>query len=187
MAKLAEYINDTRLIVQEAGSSTQYDAGEESYTRYIRRALRRYSIDKPREFSKDITGTGFSYITIDGTNFPGFVEHFSIIKRVEARAPTVASNEIPNYIELEEWEYYKSGTVLYLCLKNHKPTSSDIIRVVYTTIHTIDELDSQTSDTVPTHDFDAIVYFATAEALASLANRYTGTKDPSIRADVVRI
>jgi hypothetical protein len=185
MAKLAEYINDVRLIVQEAGSSVQYDIGEEAYTRYIRRALRRYSIDKPRELAKDVTGTDSSYITINATNFPGFVEHFSRVELVEARAPVVADNEQPNYIELQEWEYYKNSTTLFLHLKNHKPTASDTIRILYTTIHTIDGLESETSDTIPTQDFDAIVYFAVSEALSALANKFAGTKDPTIRADVV--
>jgi hypothetical protein len=185
MTKLAEYINITRELVREVGGAIQYDSGDKVYEGYIRRALRRYSIDKPRELVSAVTGTDSKYITIDATNLPNFVDGFSYIDKIEASAPTIASNERPSYLERDEWEYYRDDSAYRVYFVTKQPTSSDTIRFTYTALHTINELDSATADTIPTQDQEAIILFAASQAFSSMAGLTAGSQDPSLRSDVV--
>ena len=185
MAQINAYIGAVREIVREANLSHGNDMGETAYTSYISAALKRYSLDKPRMFTKQLTGTGSPYIKIDTTNFPSFIEYVSVIDKVEAVSPVIADKEQPNYIERDSWDYYRDGTDLYFYFKHDEPATSDKIRFTYTILHTINGLDSETVDTVPSPDFQAIVYWAAAEAFAALAGRYAGSQDPTLRSDVV--
>tara|TARA_Y100000310_G_scaffold345771_1_gene469635 strand:- start:1324 stop:2055 length:732 start_codon:yes stop_codon:yes gene_type:complete len=185
MTKLAEYIAITRQMVREANATIQFSMEDNVYESFVRRALRRYSIDKPDEKVVAITGTASQYITVNTSNLPDFLEGFSSVINIEARAPTIASNEEPNYLERAEWDFYRDDSAYRIFLKNHKPTSNDTIRVSYTIIHTIDGLDSATADTVPDQDREAVIYWAINEAFMALAGKYAGSSDPTIRQDVV--
>ena len=185
MADLSAYILAVREIVREANLSLGLDMGEASYTGFIRRALRRYSIDKPKTTTKQITGTGSPYIKIDATNFPNFIDGVSIIDKVEAISPVLVNKEAPDYIERDSWDYYRDGTDLYFYFKHHEPSTSDKIRFTYSILHTINGLDAATVDTIPTPDFESVIYWGAAEAFTALAGRYAGSSDPTLRADVV--
>jgi len=185
MAKLSEYILETRQGVLEVAGETQYDMGEDPYGNFVRRALRRYSIDKPLIKVSAITGSDTRYITVNSTNLPDYVDGSSKITQIEAKAPVIASNELPNFLDRDEWDLYRDETALRIHLKTTKPSSSDTIRVTYTIPHTINELDSETVDSVPDLDKDAIVLYAVSQALMALAAKFSGTSDPTLRADVV--
>lgn len=185
MSTLAEYISAVRETVREANASLSYSMRDEEYTTFVRRSLRRYSIDRPQIKNVSITGTDSKYITINNTNFPDYVDQFSTILTVEADSPTIADNEKPNYIERDEWDTYRSTSTLYLYLKNHQPDTDETMKITYTVPHTINELDSETTDSVPVIDFEAIVYYAANEALLALAGKYAGHSDPTMRSDVV--
>lgn len=185
MTKLAEYVHLVRESTLEAAGDTQHDMGEDSYSVFVRRALRRYMIDKPFTKVSAITGTGSVYITVNSSNLPDFVDGFSYIEQIEVNAPTVANNERPNYLEREEWDFYRDETGLRIWLKTSKPSSSHTIRVTYTVPHTIDGLDGETVDTVPEQDKEAIVLFAISQSLMALSAKAGGTSSPSMRSDVV--
>jgi len=185
MTNLELYRSTVRERVREANLSFGKDMGEAAYTSFIRSALHRYSLDKPRINTKQITGTGNPYIKIDSTNFPNFIDSFSVIHKVEAVAPVLNNKESPSYIERDAWDFYRDGTDLYFYFKQDQPAISDKIRFTYTILHTIDGLDLATSDTVPATDFEAIVYWGAAEAFSAMAARFAGSQDPTLRADVV--
>ena len=185
MTKLAEYVEIVRSTVREANGATQFDMGDSVYESFVRRGMRRYSIDKPDEKVAAITGASTQYITVNSSNLPNFVEGFSKVINIEAIAPTIADDDAPHYLERDEWDFYRDDTAYRIFLKNHSPDSSETIRVSYTVLHTIDGLDSATTDTIPDQDKEAIVYWAINEAFLALAGKYAGTSDPTIRADVV--
>jgi len=184
LALLEAYIESVRVMVREA-NSPNYDSGVNVYEDFVRRALRKYSIDKPLIKSASITGTSSEYFIVNTTNLPDFVEYWSSIESIEAKAPTVASNEDPRYIQRDEWEYYRNSTALYVHFIGYCPSSSDTISVTYTVPHTINNLDSETADSVPSIDSEAVVLWASNLACMMLASRFAGTSDPTLRADVV--
>lgn len=185
MAELNAYISAVREIVREANLSFGNDMQETAYTSFIRRALRRYSLDKPRITTKQINGTGSPYIKVDSTNFPNFIDGVSVIDKVEALAPILTDKDAPNYIERDSWDFYRDGTDLYFYFKNDEPAITDKIRFTYTILHTINGLDSAIVDTVSAPDFEAVIYWGAAEAFTALAGKYAGISDPTLRADVV--
>lgn len=185
MTKLSEYISITRQSVQEVSGSLQYEMSDDVYTNFIRRAVRRYGIDKPFEKVSAITGTSSKYITINNSNLPGYVDGFSKIEKIEAFSPNISNNERPNYLDRDEWDLYRDESELRIYLLNHQPTASDSSRITYTIPHTINELDSETVDTIPEHDREAIVLYAASQAFMSLAGKFAGTSDPALRSDIV--
>lgn len=185
MVHLNVYLNSVRSKVREAGSSSQFDMGNDDYTEFVNSGLRRYSRDRPDIKVSEITGTASSYIAVNGTNFPGFVEGFSKINYIESDGATIADNDHPHYLERNSWDYYRDTTNLYVYLKNIAPPATSTIRVQYTLEHTIEGLDSETIDTIPSYDFEAVVYWSAAEALLALAGKMADSIAPILRADVV--
>jgi hypothetical protein len=185
MAHFNAYLDAVQTKVREAGAVPSYGMGTDDYEHFIRTALRRYSRDKANIKVANITGTSVKYIEINGTTLPKFIDGFSKINYIEAAAATVADNDPPNFIERDNWDYYRDATKLYIYLKDDAPGASDIIRVQYTVEHTITGLDAATVDTVPSFDFEAVVYWAVSEALLALAGKYADSTDPTLRADVV--
>ena len=185
MVKLDTYINEVKVIVFEASGASTPVMSDESYASFVRRALRRYSIDRPKEKVSSVTGAGTRYITVNATNFPGFIDGWSVVKRIEAFKPTVADDEYPNYIEPDEWDFYRDDSTYYVHFVNQCPSTSDASLFTYTIPHTIDGLDSETTDTIPAVDIEAVHHWAANEAFRTLAGKFAGTQDPNLRADVV--
>ncbi len=184
MADLETYVENVRLRVRESNNSPANDMGDSAYQDFVRSAINRYSIDRPRHIVSESTGTGQKYYTVS-TILPSFVEGFSRITHIEAIGAIVANKELPNYIERDDWDYYRDSVGLRLLFKRHQPDTSETIRIEYTVLHTINKLDSATEDTIPVFDVPAIYYYAASEALKSLAAKYTSVNDPTIRADIV--
>ena len=185
MSKIAEYVQLTRQIVLEANGATQHDSGEDAYQNFVRRGLRRYSIDKPNIKVSAFAGIDSTYITVNSSNLPSYVDGFSKIEGIEASAPTISDNERPSFIDRDKWDLYRDDTELRIHFKSHKPRTTDTIRVSYTIPHTIDELDGETTDSVMSQDREAIILYAASQAILALASRASGTSDPTLRADVV--
>ena len=185
MATLEQYVEAVRDRVRETGFLISHDMGDSAYQRFIRTALRRYSIDRPKIKVNQIVGAASKYITVNSTNLPSFIDGFSIILNIEIESPVIASDESPNYIERDSWDFYRDSTLLYIFLHDHETSVSENVRLTYTIFHTINGLDSETVDTIPAQDFEAIIYWAVAEALLALSNKFADTIDPTIRADNV--
>jgi hypothetical protein len=184
MVKLSEYINACQDRVRESAGSLNHNMGNAIYERFVRTALRKYSQDKPQDKTNRFAGTGTRYIEINSTNLPNYIDGFSIIKNIEVDSPVIADDDHPVFIERDNWDYYRDNTKLYIYLKDDEPSASYTLAIHYTIPHTIQELDGATVDSIPSIDFEAIIYWASAEGLQTLANRYADTIDPTIRSDV---
>ena len=104
MALLEEYIENVRGMVREANNPI-YDSGVDQYEDYIRRALRRYSIDRPLVKSASITGTSSEYFIVNTSNLPDNIEYdldTSIIIQSNQNK-TIFYNNVDNPININEY------------------------------------------------------------------------------------
>lgn len=185
MATKEQYITSIRVKVREANKSINNDMGEADYEEHLSAALRRYSKDRPKKIVTEITGASTRYYLINATNFPDFIEGFSVLTKVEAISADVSNEESPRYISGDAYEFYRDSAGYKLHFKHDEPTSSDTIRIEYTVKHTINGLSGETVDTIPNIHYDAVIYAAAYEACRALAGKYSGSSDPTIRSDVV--
>jgi hypothetical protein len=96
-----------------------------------KQALMDYSFIKPNEVTEDETGDGGNYYLISG--LAEWSDEFSRILAIQFPAPTVSSDEVPVYLEPEDWdEKYFDGSTQYIFLPNHAPSASEAFRVTYT-------------------------------------------------------
>lgn len=135
----------------------------------VKAALERYSHDKPDIAYKDVTGDGGNYYAI-AANLTSWSEGFSQVIKVEYPAATVASDEMPVYLDPEDWDdsYWDSSGVSplrYLYLPNHAPAATEKIRIQYTAPYaweasTTTEAVSQTAHGFAVSDY---VYYDTVK------------------------
>lgn len=69
----------------------------------------------------------------------------------------------------------------YIVFTETSPTTSDVFSIQYTTIHVL----SDTRDTIPYSDYDAVVHLAAAYAAYSIADEFGKHQDSTISADAV--
>jgi len=125
--------------------------------REIRSAVERYSRDLPDDYTEDVTGDGGRYYGITA-NLTYWSEGFSQVVEVEYPAATVSSDEVPQYLDPDDWrDDYWSGGTRYLFFPNHAPSSSDTIRIKYTIPYTW-TAGSTTSVNQASHGFSADDY-----------------------------
>ena len=98
--------------------------------------MRLYSTDLPEKTTLDVTGTGARYYAISALT--GWDDEFSRVEAIEYPAATIASDEVPVYLEPEDWnDDYRSGAnVRYLYLPNHAPAATEAMRIRYTVPYT---------------------------------------------------
>lgn len=98
----------------------------------IKAALERYGRDKPDIVTTDVTGDGGRYYAIE-TNLTSWSEGQSFIKSIQYPAPTIASDEVPVFLEDEDYDDdYWQGGLRYLFLPNHAPGATETMRIEYT-------------------------------------------------------
>lgn len=104
--------------------------------RQIKAAVERYSNDRPDEVTEDESGDAGKYYPLTGGSavLASWVEDFSRILQIEYPAQAVADDEIPQYLEPEDWDdrYRDGSNVLYLFLPNHAPAATETMRIKYT-------------------------------------------------------
>ena len=133
-------------------------------------AIYQYSKDRPRIRMKEYDGDGSSY---DFLLPDDFIETFSWIKMVEYPA----GKQEPRIIKEEKYAVYFKNELYYLRLKYDTPSSSESLRVWYTTLHN--------EGTIPESDTRLVVKLATSYCFRMLAARFAQSKDSTIDADVV--
>ena len=145
----------------------------------FREALAKYSRDVPREVYEDFTGDGSLYqFTFTGP----FSVGFSQVKRVELPVGQRPARFLP----LDEYGLYQSDeTTVKLDLPYETPASGDTVRVIFTALHTIDDLDAATATTVATWHEEAFVMLAASRMLARLAARFIHEQDSTIDSDAI--
>jgi hypothetical protein len=103
---------------------------------FIKAAVERYSKDNPDTRTEDVTGDAGRYYVLS-TILDYWSEGFSRIDQIQYPAPDVASDEVPIYLEPEDWteEYWAELAGVqtrYLYLPNHTPAATETMRITYT-------------------------------------------------------
>ncbi len=145
-------------------------------------ATEKYNRDRPRTSTADLTGAGRYYaLTGSGALLTGWVQYASRVVSVEYPAATIASGELPLYLDNDAYQLYEAGGVQYLLLLDVSPTSGDKIRITYT----VPAVFASNSVTLPAQDFNAFCYLAAALCCQTIATKYSRTNDSTINADSV--
>lgn len=99
--------------------------------RAIKGAVERHSVEFPKLIVDDFSGDGGRYYEI-ATNLTEWIEGFSRIEQIEYPAATIADDEVPQYLDGDEFdEDYWQNDTRYLYFRNHSPGSSETVRVSY--------------------------------------------------------
>jgi hypothetical protein len=135
----------------------------------ILEALKRYSKARPRPLVADIAGDGGHDYALPA----GWSLGLSVLESAEY--PT--GNLPETLIDKEEVKLYNTpaGTMLRFYLVT--PKVGETIRICFTGLHT--------EATVPEADLEAVANLAASLCCRQLAQRYAGTSDSTIGADVV--
>ena len=131
--------------------------------RAIKRALRDYSVVSPQRAVGSITlaadGREISLSTLTG---------LTAVVRVWHPYTSSDPEDPPEWRRFEVW-----GTTLYI-LDGDEPASGEVVRVYYLKQHTIKDLESATSTTVPGEDEEVVVLGAGAYAAMQQARSAVG-------------
>lgn len=153
-------------------------------------ALQMFSDDKPDTPIAEITADGDTYNFPVAANLPGWLDDWSYIRWVEYPASDFTSTnydpiflDTPDDFNIRE-QLVSSVRTTYLYL-NQKPTASTIIRVGYTSKHTLTGFESATATTIPAAFYQAFTNLVTSNCLMMLSNRASQFSEPTISADVV--
>ncbi len=178
---MAKVFADFQKEVDERTQDGAAKLGASARDACIREALTgRYSMARPLLKIKDLTGDGSAYKwTLDTTNFPGWVEGFSVV--LDVAYPAGETNErTPPLVEKDEWIIYQvTSAARELRLLRATPASGKKVRVRYTALHAEDGTDA------PDGDFPGVVNLAASIACDRLAAIYSQQGDSAIGADAV--
>lgn len=173
MSTFSDLANRADSLVQDQGSYLGLGDKEHAF----REALARYARDVPRAIVEDLSGDGGTY---DFT-LASYSDGFSTVRSVEypaGRRPAV-------YLEPGDYAIYRTANTTKLRLQDVTPSTGETVRVVYTALHTIENLDLATSTTVPSWHEDAVVSLAAARLLYRLADRFLHEQEATIAVDSV--
>jgi hypothetical protein len=178
MAKLLTQIRDSvKKYVQDQDSNLN----SEDYDDAIERAALALSRRNPYQLFETFTGTGSAYEwSLSKTNY---INGLSTIASVVW--PWETDDAWDPISPLESWDYLtyeKTAGVWYFKLKGISPSSSEYVRVYYTSKHTI--TDTASTITSPDHEFSVIV-LAAAFCLQMLAARAIAVGNSTLGADTV--
>lgn len=144
-------------------------------------AVERYGHDRPEDVTTDVTGDGGRYYGITAS-LASWVEGYSTITSIEYPAITIASDDVPVYLDNDDWDddYWVADT-RYLFLPNHAPASTETMRIR----HTVPYVETSGEYNIPARDFYALGHLLASMYCQSLAIRYSKTTDSGIAADSV--
>ena len=133
----------------------------------------RYSKDRPRVVVEDLTGDGAKY-EWDLATIEDWQNGFSQVVRIEYPQ----GEQVPNYLENDEWMIYESPTGRFLRF-TFAPRAAIKARVRFTARHAVD------ASSLADADFYAVGALAASLAARRLSAIYAQTGDSSIGADTV--
>ena len=166
MSTLTNILDDViALVKDDAGILTDPN----DYESHVKTALARYSIDRPGSAVVDIVGdSGHDY------DLPaGWVQGFSKVECIEYPVGNVPAD----YLDAGHFLIYREPTGDKLRLLSVTPTAAESFRVTYTV--------ARTATSVLDNDVEPFKWLVAALCCEQLANSYTQTSDPSIKADSV--
>ena len=148
---------------------TNQDLQLEDFNGNILEAVKKYSKVRPRIKAEDILGPGGHDFQLPASWSPGL----STIQTVEYPIGKVPES----YIDNAKVRLYQAPDGLKLRLYDVAPLAGQSFRVTFTALH--DEA------SLPESDIEAVANLAASLCCRQLAQRYAGTSDPTIGADVV--
>ena len=160
--------------VQDAAAKLPPDARDDCIREVL---VGRYSKVRPLKKVADQAGDSATHKwTLNTTNFPGWVENFSVVIGLEYPA----GERDPVLLENDEWITYRpDNTAPELRLLRITPISGKSLRVTYTALHTND------GSTVPDGDFEGVANLAAAYSAWRLAAIHSQLGDSALGADAV--
>jgi hypothetical protein len=142
--------------------------------RAIDLAVKRYSKDRPRETTQDVTPEDANHLPL-----PALWEtDFSELRSLEYPIGSVP----PNTISQERYSFYRSPTAVKLQLLDAVAIAANNVRATFTVRHAL----SMSADTIPVEDREPIACWAAAILCDELAALYSGNTDSTIQADSVQ-
>jgi hypothetical protein len=143
----------------------------------INQAIKTYSTTKPRVVVEDEDGNG----TIDYAIalLADWSDGFSVIKAIEY--PVDDDEAAVNVLQDDAWQIYQKPTGKQLRFLENTPSTSDDIRISYTSLHVC----TDDACTIPAIDEGAVQMLAAATFCDMLATYYAQTSDSVIQADSV--
>ena len=144
--------------------------------RFIQEAVKIYSKHRPRKIVKEITGDG-TYDYSFATHLTSWAEEFSVIKSIEYPA----DYREPEILDQDDWIIHEKASGKVIRFLEATPSATETIRVVYTGLHIL----SDTQNTIPEVDEDAVSNLAASLCSAALASAYATATDSTITADSV--
>jgi len=174
--RVRQNLKDTAL----SGSGAQLLSDTE-ITSQLSGAVNTYSQTRPQLKVKEYTGDGSTY---DFTLPTDWEDEFSmIIGGMNEKIEYPAGEQVPTFIEDEDWMIYDLTSPKKLRLINDSPSSTEKVRIRYTIRHYLNNESTPTS--IPDADFDAVLALATAYCCDILATQSAGSTDSTISADSV--
>lgn len=144
----------------------------------IRNALEQFGRDVPRSLVADIAGDGTAFdLELPAT----YVDGYSSVSLVEYPA----GERYPVLLNSDAWTLYRTASTLRLRLLESTPTSGSTVRVTFSGMHTVKDLDSATETTVPAHMTEAFALLSTAQCMYILAARFLHEQEDTYNLDSV--
>lgn len=183
MASLSAFLTQVDSILYGSGTADDDELSQANRQRQIKAAIERYSNDRPREVTEDLTGDGGKYYDLDTDLTGDWDNDFSRVLRIQYPAPAVADDDSPVYLHPnQDWDdEYWDGSTRYLWLPNHSPASTESMRITYTAHYVL----TSNAYAIPTVDFYAVCYLAAGLCCRAISTRYARTSDDTIAADSV--
>ena len=161
-----EYLDAIDIELKDTGSFLSTNDKSQA----LDNAIQQYSKDRPRIRMKEFDGDGSSY---DFQLPDDYIGGFSWIVMVEYPA----GKQEPRIKREDRYAVYFKNDLYYLRMKYNVPSSSESLRVWYTTLHN--------EGTIPETDTRLIVKLATSYCFRMLAAKFAQSKDSIIDADIV--
>lgn len=155
--ELAEFLTQVQNVAPQIDST---EMATIDLNQQIKQAASAYSQDKPDIVSTDFSGDGGKYYDLL-SSLTAYEDGFSRIKTISYIAATIASDELPNYLESSDWdEDFYAGGIRQLFFPNHSPAATETVRATYNTVYSWVAGTSTTAVNQSSHGFsvNAFVY-----------------------------
>lgn len=173
-------MTDLRELQSLVDDNMQESAGlikPDGRARAVVAAIDRFSKDKARVITYDISADGSYEYTLPTTTGSEWIDNFSHILSIEYPA----DEQDPSYMDPNDYFIYDNGTIKKLRFPNSSPASDKTIRMKFTTKWRCDE----TTSNIETTEAYPLSCLATALCLRMLAAYFLQTSKASLDIDVI--
>jgi hypothetical protein len=154
--ELEEFLTQVKNVAPEIITASEID--DVSMSQQIKQAVSDYSQDKPDTTATDFSGDGGKYYNLLST-LTSYADGFSRIKTISYIAATLADDDLPEYLESQDWDedFYAAG-VRYLFFPNHNPAATETVRATYTALYSWSAGTTTTAVNQSSHGFSVNDY-----------------------------